>query len=157
MTETTEGSGVHPNHLPDLRYALDALRLARRAIEPLTQAQIKLHQIKSDTDERIEAAIVGLRYIIKRTEEALSAPVPAVEAPSGWKLVPIEPTEEMAYRGGEATAGRIEWDDAPDDAPDQLARAIYRAMLRAALPLPHEQKQGRDTDGVKTCDGGRHG
>jgi hypothetical protein len=61
---------LHPNHLPDLRYALDALKLAREAIEPLTEAQIKLHRIKRDTAERIEAAIVGMRYIIKRTEEA---------------------------------------------------------------------------------------
>lgn len=74
-------------------------------------------------------------YTEEQVRELLrTAGVALPYAPPGWKLVPVEPTEEMAYRGGEATAGRIEWDDAPDDAPDQLARAIYRAMLNAAPP-----------------------
>lgn len=77
-------------------------------------------------------------WLVKTTGEAAIAcmgGVPAA-APEGWVMVPKEPTEEMAYRGGEATAGRIEWDDAPDDAPDELARAIYRAMLRNAPASP---------------------
>jgi len=52
-------------------------------------------------------------------------------AEPGMVMVPLEPTEEMKYRGGEATAGKIDWYDAPDDAPDELATSIYRAMLAA--------------------------
>lgn len=58
--------------------------------------------------------------------------------PEGWKLVPIEPTDEMEQRGGEATHG-IEWSDAPDDAPYELAIGIYRTMI-AAAPSPEGEK-----------------
>lgn len=43
-----------------LRQARQALRLARNAIEPLTDVQIKLHRIPRDTDKKIESAIAAI-------------------------------------------------------------------------------------------------
>lgn len=55
---------VHKNHLPDLRYVLKVLQ----------GAHVQEHQ-RGD----VQAAITGMRYIIKRTEEAAAHPAPAQE------------------------------------------------------------------------------
>lgn len=60
MNEKTE---LHPNHLPDLRYVLMVLE---RCLAMLP---------KSDGGHgEVSAAITGMRYIIKRTEEAAASP-----------------------------------------------------------------------------------
>lgn len=73
----------------------------------------------------------------------LAAAIPAV--PQGWKLVPVEPTPEMMYHGGEATSGLVDWGegDHPDDAPDNLAEAVYRSMIAAAPPAVPLQGQAQ--------------
>lgn len=50
---------------------------------------------------------------------------PAV--PTGWKLVPIEPTEEMVKAGTPHTEGDY-----------SLPYSLYKAMLAAAPETPHE-------------------
>ena len=69
---------------------------------------------------------------VQRIVDALPAPKQA--EPTGYKLVPVEPTPEMI------NAGRIcpmptdsEWDEEEDYS------AVYRAML-AAAPTPPEAK-----------------
>lgn len=142
-------NGVPASHidgdqpLPDL-----ILRLHRDGLGP---DEIAATLARLDRDSEADAAGISIRAVIEEAD----AGVPVVDVPQGWKLVPVEPSEEMAYRGGEATAGSIEWDDSPDDAPDQLARAIYRAMLKAApapgVPVAHDclTCAHRDSPGAK--------
>jgi hypothetical protein len=63
LAQPAQAEPVHPNHRPDLRYVLNALQ----KVVPV---------LKKDASLRgeIEAAITGMRYIIKRTEES-AAPV----------------------------------------------------------------------------------
>jgi hypothetical protein len=49
---------VHPNHRPDLRYVLETLQMVRPVLK------------NAPLREQVEAAINGMAYIIKRTEEA---------------------------------------------------------------------------------------
>jgi len=51
--------------------------------------------------------------------------------PEGWKLVPVEPTDDMVRLGGENTDS-IDWSDASQDEPYELAEKVYRAMIAAA-------------------------
>lgn len=69
-----------------------------------------------------------------------AAPHPAQQA-GDMVMVPRVPTEEMMYRGGEATSGLVDWgaDSFPDDAPGNLASAVYAAMLAAAPAIPAQQ------------------
>lgn len=54
---------LHPNHLPDLRYALMVLEKVRDLVVPTFH--------KDDTGRgEVLAAITGMRYIIERTEQA---------------------------------------------------------------------------------------
>ena len=63
-----QAAGLHPNHLPDLRYVLQVLE---RTIPIL-----KRDTMRGDA----EAAVVGMRYIIKRTEELPSQVIDKVDA-----------------------------------------------------------------------------
>lgn len=67
---------------------------------------------------------------------------PAVEAvavPQGWKLVPLEPTEEMIEAGKDvkrrrllASVKAIQAGEDPDELSGKTAGAEYRAMLAAS-------------------------
>ncbi|ORJ13416.1 hypothetical protein A7D02_07320 [Aeromonas salmonicida] len=76
-------------------------------------------------DERIDAALAG------------TLPEPAM--PEGWKLVPVEPTQEMVAVGCEDEGSRI-----TDGA--EFARALYADML-AAAPKPAPTKGRTITEG----------
>ncbi|KIX25550.1 hypothetical protein [Aeromonas salmonicida] len=76
-------------------------------------------------DERIDAALAG------------KLPEPAM--PEGWKLVPVEPTQEMVAVGCEDEGSRI-----TDGA--EFARALYADML-AAAPKPAPTKGRTITEG----------
>jgi hypothetical protein len=77
------------------------------------------------------------RKRLRDFDETLRASPVAI--PEGYQLVPKEPNAEMIYRGGEATAGHVDWDggdtEDDDDAPYRLARAVFAAMVSAA-PVP---------------------
>ena len=86
-------------------------------------------------------AVVGMarRDEVRRHGAALSVPPAqqpadsAGQAPAGWKLVPVEPTDDMLVAGTEA------WHDARSKRPAmedcEEAAACWRAML-AAAPQP---------------------
>jgi predicted transglutaminase-like cysteine proteinase len=49
------------------------------------------------------------------------------------KIVPIEPTDGMRYKGGEATSKYIDWSpEYEDEQPERVADAVYKAMIAAA-------------------------
>lgn len=77
-----------------------------------------------------------------KSHAALSAPQAAQAVPQGWKLVPVEPTEEMLVCGQEAWAHR------PRGAVEDCHEAahIYRAMLATAPSAPAAQGEPSDED-----------
>jgi hypothetical protein len=60
---------------------------------------------------------------------AAIAAMPAPAVPAGWRLVPVEPTEEME-RAGAAEVDRT------NPYSDDVANNIWTVMLRAAPPAP---------------------
>jgi hypothetical protein len=73
----------------------------------------------------------SLGMVVDDLRAALAPP-----APAGWKLVPIEPTEEMW------TAGRgFDFGPGNGSAEDVSAERVWAAML-AAAPLPSGQQEG---------------
>lgn len=85
-------------------------------------------------------AFCGFVRETDRNRALLSASKPAVAM--GWKLVPVEPTEEMILAGLQG--------DVPKDA---YARDIYEAMLAAAPAAPAQSGEPVGYDGiVSICD-----
>lgn len=86
---------------------------------------------------------------LARAIRAIAPPASATVKLEGWKLLPIEPTKEMAFAGINAVTKGQKYDDPrdPQFAADMKAcggdkgavRAMqsYRAMLAAAPPAPH--------------------
>lgn len=73
---------------------------------------------------------VSLPDVVEHLRHAQAA-APGVQ---GWKLVPVEPTEEMFIEGMEADClGRPSVDD------ETHVRSIWDRMLAAAPPLPKSQ------------------
>lgn len=58
-----------------------------------------------------------------------------MNVPDGWKLVPIDPTEEMLVLGQEAWAYRKSLQNALEDCTE--AEAAYRTMLATAPDPPN--------------------
>jgi hypothetical protein len=93
------------------------------------------------TDEQIEAiaermastlsASGGLRAFARAVLAAQPAPVPApVPVPPGWKLVPVEPTDEMRRVGADV------W-HLHDGHLTRVIGDVYRAMLAASPEVPN--------------------
>lgn len=76
---------------------------------------------------------------LERIEAALAGKLPEPAMPEGWKLVPVEPTQEMVAVGCEDEGSRI-----TDGA--EFARALYADML-AAAPEPESTKGRTITEG----------
>ncbi len=56
---------------------------------------------------------------------------------SGWRSVPIEPTEEMIIAGDEANP--TEWNDGTDALfGSEVVADVYAAMISAAPEVPHD-------------------
>ena len=89
----------------------------RQALEALTNCTSEHGHRCNRCDSEVDAngeAITALR--------AALAEAPAVEAPEGWQLVPVEPTGEMKAAPAQDRAGFS----------PNVAAEVYRAMLDAA-------------------------
>lgn len=64
----------------------------------------------------------------------------ATQVPQGWKLVPVEPTEEMLVHGQEAWLAM--WRSKPSIEDCKEAENTYKAMLSASPPAPQAATQG---------------
>lgn len=111
-TPAAQQEPLHPNHRPDLRYVLKVLERA-----------VPFHKHDSLRGQ-IEAAIVGMRYIIERTEAAAQAhqeaqhPAPAVQPPSPQPSNPNLATHLL--------------DKAPSPAGEAL-RPLIEKLINSAL------------------------
>lgn len=118
-------------------------------IEPLATAIMKT--IDAETDKFHSAYTLSeLRIAIVKTLSALTTPQPAHTEQAisdGWKLVPIEPTEDMVINGFESKPDKsftpdIDWEayDAMSGCEQAAHRAklCWQAMLRAA-PKPESE------------------
>jgi hypothetical protein len=81
-----EAGALHPNHLFDLRFVLETLEKA-----------LPTHKRETMRGD-IEAAINGMRYIIKRTEEAAAPTQPPGEMPQGATSEQIEKAIESLVK-----------------------------------------------------------
>jgi len=93
-------------------------------------AAVALTDALRDLIEAIEYTPLGLRQIkaLERAREAIAAsPATPKAVPAGWKLVPVEPTEEMFIEGMEADClGHPSIDD------ESHVSSIWNAMLKAS-------------------------
>jgi hypothetical protein len=126
----------------------EALALALEALEKISRTQ---YHIETPPVESLEEKMRRIAdKAITAIKQALAAPT--VQEPVGWKLVPIEPTNEMI--------------DAGNDVEDLYRRGtpetwgkVYRAMIRAvpaAQPATEESSETQTTSAyVKTYHGGK--
>lgn len=91
-------------------------------------------------DSRLSGEEAGkLIALTEHIADALAGKLPESAMPKGWKLVPVEPTQEMVAVGCEDEGSRI-----TDGA--EFARALYADML-AAAPKPAPTKGRTITEG----------
>lgn len=76
---------------------------------------------------RMQAALIAKTHECNELR-ALAAEQPQPEAPSGWRMVPVEPTEAMLAAGAAAES------NASTHVQERLTLLAYRAMLAAAPP-----------------------
>jgi hypothetical protein len=73
------------------------------------------------------------KHYASKLDNLLSIAAPQQAIPSGWKLVPIAPTDEMKQQGWEA------YRDSNKPAPYNMLTDAYKAMLSAAPTAPIER------------------
>ncbi|RRW77660.1 hypothetical protein EGJ48_03695 [Pantoea dispersa] len=111
---------------------LPAMTEGQRQLAGLCKVEIKRWQAASESNP-------NMRYMVDLMEIALAAltapPAPVLRVPVGWKLVPMEPTDEMIEAHldeqilrGDETGILLE---NPSD--------CYRAMINAAPEASNEQ------------------
>ena len=92
-----------------------------------------------DFDQRIKAPSKYNNYEVQAAwdawQERAAQPEPSV--PDGWKLVPIEPTEEMVNAARNAPIPAVHLDSISAMA-DIRNKVCYRAMLTAAPKMEGE-------------------
>lgn len=126
--------------------ALRAITAALRLAVPESDAEEDAYVIQRTTELLARIAIIVNGPEPKMTRwsyhdlpekvQALKDAAGVAEVPAGFVVVPMEPTEAMAY------AGVRVWDTPPPD-PYQLgvARETYRAMIASAPTLADEGGQ----------------
>lgn len=122
----------------------EALRLSAPAV-PDAVRRLPEHMEKvRDAHPHTDAWILGATTMIRVVTGTLAQHVEQWRVPEGWKLVPVEPTEEMCAAGEKAAR----WSEETGHSDGFVAAAVYTSML-AAAPQPTEtqhENQGRVPD-----------
>lgn len=96
------------------------------------------HHAKTPLGMRLEDAITKLHNELHAASASGGAAPAAVAGPSGWKLVPVEPTEDMKAAAVKYTNGAAVYKNVAAEAlriEEGIYGEVYGAML-AAAPLP---------------------
>lgn len=127
-----------------MRVALGALILARRAIEPLTGAQIKLHRLPNETPDKIDSAISLLSAAVEEGEGAVVTKYTIDGDPRqlGSDDIHIErakqiygPAKWAVRRMGECLnkSGEWEWEPMPSSRDDEFLERCRFASAEEAI------------------------
>lgn len=118
---------MNPQHAEALQTIMRMADAAKEpcGMDPESPAAIRNGKLASIA----QVAAQGLGLVRGPSLSALAAPH-AGAAPDGWKLVPVEPTEEMVIAFAEEWYSRRQTIDDP-----QMVEA-YRAMLAASPAAP---------------------
>lgn len=117
--------------VPDERAAFEAF-MSERFGSTIDRSRVK------NGDGEYMAWDMQVAWIVWRRRAAMlkAGPVAAATVPEGWKLVPVEPTEEMMLHN--SGCQRHSWDDA-DCALRQTRRLVWAHMLAAAPAAPEQE------------------
>ena len=120
-----------PVAVPDERAAFEAF-MSERFGSTIDRSRVK------NGDGEYMAWDMQVAWIVWRRRAAMlkAGPVAAATVPDGWKLVPVEPTEEMMLHN--SGCQRHSWDDA-DCALRQTRRLVWAHMLAAAPAAPEQE------------------
>lgn len=99
---------------------------AEQALDTLEHVQAHIGRYDPPVVTTIARA---MQPTIDALRSALAAEQPQPEAPSGWRMVPVEPTAKMLAAGVAAES------NASTHVQERLTLLAYRAML-AAAPTP---------------------
>lgn len=97
-------------------------------IPPASEREREAFEDAYQADSRDPSMAEDLRHFLTGYRAALSNP----STLQGWKLVPVEPTNEMVFDGAQLD-GVLSYD---------LALDVYRAMLNASPPPPEQGGKG---------------
>lgn len=138
LKESTPGVKKH------LQREIDSAKIV---IAALTAKPVGAIRIEMDWNTHRNVATLDMREDLVAADMATgdklftAPPAPALRVPDGWKLVPIEPTEDMVIRGFESKPAQFwctpeEWAEYEAMSGCQQAahkaRLCYAAMLAAA-------------------------
>lgn len=107
--------------------------IARRVAEGLRARAAKMRKAdKPSTADELEEDALAI--------ERLTAPSATPVAPSGWRMVPVEPTREMWAAAGTAV---VRLQQRGGGHHDKFSEDVWAAMLTAAPPRPVIQGEGK--------------
>lgn len=102
-----------------------------------------LEMLRSDFKEIADALGCDVKHnaaMLEKIAMLKAEPVTAATVPDGWKLVPVEPTDEMCKAGYEA---QDKWPSAQCDNFKErrysFSQPRYKAMLAAAPAAPEQE------------------
>lgn len=100
------------------------LCMAKRIEELEAQVRVMSELLTRCRPYIVDQAGWGRSYekvVLLGIDEALSGKLPSQDAPEGWQLVPVEPTQEMSIAGCQVPLNKA-----------ARHNTVYRAMLAAA-------------------------
>jgi hypothetical protein len=121
----------------------DTLKTVQALVEALQIAQgmLRNHRWGAMSDDRVDAAVVAGGALIAQMQRDAVQP--------GWKLAPVEPTDDMFHAAEKnATRVAVEARRRGSDDTEPGYCSTYRAMLAAA---PHPEAQALDSAHHEGC------
>ncbi len=104
--------------------------------DDLLDAMVVAHYGGAPEDALCDLGVDGMDYELKAMARVLAElRKRGALVPDGWKVMPVEPTEEMEHVGGACVDHPSVYMSGPSRRGVRLAKQVYAAML-AAAPAP---------------------